>query len=366
MTDDFFEEQRQQSKVKTAIVTKYFAAWSRVMKPRNEKLGYIDLFAGPGIYEDGAKSTPIIILETILQDPLLASKMLTYFNDRDPGNIKSLQAHAEALSGFQTLRFKPAFKNYEVGSEITSQLASMPNMIPTILFVDPFGYKGVTLDLLGSVLRHRGCEIILFFNYRRINAAIDNSVFKDHMVALFGEERVVGLQEQLALLSPAEREMLIVEQISQALMERGAKYVLPFRFKGETGSRTNHHLIFASKNVLGYKIMKDIMAAESSGKNGGVADFEYNPATEKYPILFSLTPGLDSLRGMLLKEFAGRSATRDEIFKTHHIGKPFVEKNYREVLLKLEEDGIIATIPKIGEQKRRKGTMGENVMITFP
>ncbi len=52
----FFDESREQSQVKAAIVSKYFWAWAKVVLPTAKKQGgriaYIDLFAGPGRYKD--------------------------------------------------------------------------------------------------------------------------------------------------------------------------------------------------------------------------------------------------------------------------------------------------------------------------
>lgn len=67
MTDNaFFEQQKEQSLVKAQIVAKYFWAWAKVIIPqakkRKTKIAYIDLFCGPGSYEDGSKSTPLMIL----------------------------------------------------------------------------------------------------------------------------------------------------------------------------------------------------------------------------------------------------------------------------------------------------------------
>ena len=60
MTGSFFDEDTVRSKVKRAIVTKYFHAWANVMigtLKRNptqpQILTYIDLYAGPGRYVDG-------------------------------------------------------------------------------------------------------------------------------------------------------------------------------------------------------------------------------------------------------------------------------------------------------------------------
>lgn len=58
----FFYEQKEQSYIKTEIVTKYFSAWSKVIisSPYVNRIAYIDLFAGPGKFEDGALSTPLL------------------------------------------------------------------------------------------------------------------------------------------------------------------------------------------------------------------------------------------------------------------------------------------------------------------
>jgi three-Cys-motif partner protein len=72
----FFQESKEQSKIKTAIVSKYFDAWARVIIGAQErynfdadpKIAYIDLFAGPGRYEDGTQSTPLLILEKAIQN----------------------------------------------------------------------------------------------------------------------------------------------------------------------------------------------------------------------------------------------------------------------------------------------------------
>ncbi|WP_205632834.1 hypothetical protein [Chlorobaculum limnaeum] len=82
MTDNqFFEEQKEQSLIKSVIVAKYFSVWANVIvstlqkKPfSQQKIAYIDLFAGPGRYKDGAKSTPIKILEHAIGDEKLKER----------------------------------------------------------------------------------------------------------------------------------------------------------------------------------------------------------------------------------------------------------------------------------------------------
>ena len=86
MSDNFFTEQKEQSLVKATIVEKYFVAWAKIMTsvvrdlpPDKQKIAYVDLFAGPGCYKDGSKSTPIKILEKAIADPNFAKMLLTLF-----------------------------------------------------------------------------------------------------------------------------------------------------------------------------------------------------------------------------------------------------------------------------------------------
>jgi len=363
---NFFNEQADQSIVKTTIVSKYFWAWAKVITPSvknkpNGKIAYIDLFAGPGRYKDGSASTPLLVLEQALAEPDMCNLLVTIFNDKDDLNARSLEDSINSIPGIERLKYKPIVRNHEIGSEIVKQFEQM-RLVPTLLFVDPWGYKGLSLRLVDAVLKNWGCDCIFFFNYNRINMGINNEFVDTHMNALFGEERVNQLRPKLFGLSPQEREFVIVEELSQALQSHGERFVLPFRFRTGKGDRTSHHLIFVSKHFKGYEIMKGIMAKESSEAVEGVPSFEYNPALQRQPLLFELSRPIDELAEMLLNEYAGQTLTMYEIYYRHNVGRRYVSKNYKDVLLRLEEEKRIKTDPS----KRRKGTFGPKVLVTFP
>ena len=368
MAENFFDEQVEQSKVKTAIVSKYFLAWAKVIcgylkdKPA-KKVAYIDLFAGPGRYKSGAKSTPVFILEQAMNEPMLRDNLVTLFNDGDADNTSSLTKAIAELPGIETLKNKPSVFTEEVGEGIVKMFEEM-NLIPTLMFVDPWGYKGLSLRLINSVLKDWACECIFFFNYTRINMGLSNKMVKTHMEALFGEERAAKLTVELEPMPPNDRELTIVETICEALIEMGGKFVLPFVFKNENGTRTKHHLIFVSKHPLGYDIMKRVMATESSSHDQGVPSFEYSPATEKQPLLFELSRPLDDLEEMLQSEFAGQTLTMRDIYDKHNYGRPYISKNYKDVLTKMEISGKIQADPPHGG--RKKNTFADNVTVVFP
>ena len=371
MAVNFFEEQKEQSQVKADIVTKYFWAWAKIITAvqgkanRNKRIAYIDLFAGPGRYKNGAKSTPLLILEQAIGNEF-RDCLVTMFNDKDEANTSTLKAEIGELSGVETLKFRPDIYTSEVGNEIVKMFEGL-NLVPTLFFVDPWGYKGLSLRLINSVLKDWACECIFFFNYTRINMGLSNDAVQKHMMALFGVERAGLLKKKLEPLSPYQRELTIVEEICEALREMGGKYVLPFAFKDEKGARTKHHLIFVSKHPLGYGIMKEIMAKESSSAQEGVASFEYNPAEAAQPLLFRLTKTLADLDQELTDQFAGQTMNMNDVFERHNVDTPFIKKNYKDVLTRMEISGTITAQPPRSVRPKRNGevTFADKVAVTF-
>ena len=368
--DSFFDEQKEQSLIKARIVEKYFWAWAKVIiaqiksqksKGRrvDEKIAYIDLFAGTGMYKDGSKSTPIKVLEKAISDPDIRNMLVTLFNDAKLDHTHSLQKAIDAITDIDDLKYKPEVTNFEIGEKNLEIFD-----VPTLFFLDPCGYKGLSLNLIYSVVKNWGCDCLFFFNYNRINMGLTNAIVEEHINDLFGKVRADTVRKKLKSINSEDREFTIIEAICEALKEMGIEYVQPFRFKHEKFKRTSHHLIFVSKDKRGYKIIKDIMAKESSYQNQGVPSFEYNPATYRQLSLFESSTPLDDLEQMLLDEFAGQTMTMQEIYIQHNIGRSFIDKNYKDALKNLESQGKITTEPPVNE--RRKNTFGDSVKVTFP
>ncbi|MGA3009983.1 MAG: three-Cys-motif partner protein TcmP [Terracidiphilus sp.] len=371
MDQSFFDESREQSVIKARIISKYFWAWAKVIIPTAKqhanRIAYIDLFAGPGRYKDGTVSTPLKILEQAIADPDMSQMLVTLFNDKDEKNAGELETAIGGLPGIEKMKYKPQIANQEVGTEIV-QLFNRMRMVPTFFFVDPWGYKGLSLGLINSVLENWGCDCIFFFNYNRVNMGLPNEAVREHMNVLFGEERADQVREKLNGLSPEEKETLIVEELSKALNEMGGQFVLPFTFRNDTGSRTTHHLIYVSKAFKGYEIMKGIMALESSEADQGVPSFRYSPASERFPLLFNLTTPLEDLEKELMRQFAGKTLTMKDVYEKHSVGRPFISRNYKHALSNLESAGKLQADPPADKRRMRKGerTFPDDVKVTFP
>ena len=78
--------------------------WAR---KQSNKIAYIDLFAGPGRYKDGTKSTPLILLEKAIQESQLREMLVTMFNDANEDLSRSLEKAIYSLPGIGTLEYPP-------------------------------------------------------------------------------------------------------------------------------------------------------------------------------------------------------------------------------------------------------------------
>lgn len=214
---DFFDESTEQSRIKAAIVAKYFWAWAKiVLKKQPGRIAYVDLFCGPGRYKDATKSTPLLVLETAVADRDMRKRLVTMFNDSHQENVDSLREEIARLPGIDTLKHYPIADTGTVGEHTIQELSKIKR-VPTLLFADPWGYKGLSLELFATFLKHWGCDCVFFFNYNRINPGLANEIVKEHMDALFGEALAEQLRRTLGGLPPREREAAIVEALCKAL-----------------------------------------------------------------------------------------------------------------------------------------------------
>ena len=236
-------------------------------------------------------------------------------------------------------------------------------MIPAFSFVDPFGYKGLSLKIVKRVIKDWGCDCDLFFNYNRINAGITNDNVSRHIDALFSKARADKLRRTLPGRLPQFREAALLEALAHEIKDLGGQYVLPFTFKNNAGTRTSHKLNFVSKSFKGYEIMKESTAKESSTEDEGVPSFTYCPADASMPLLFSLAQPIGKLRDGLQHCFAGREVTLQEIYETHSVDTPYIKKNYHAVIKQLEVDNIVSAYSTKG--KRRALTYPDHVLIKF-
>ncbi len=362
---NFFEECTDASRVKQFILEKYFLAWAsiivRYLKYNKQpcRVGYIDLFSGPGRYEDGTESTPIMITKKILENPLLYNNVILYFNDKNAHYVSQLQSNIDQLPGIEQLHYKPIFENYNVDHEIVEMFNKL-TLPPSLVFIDPCGYEGFSMDLVFSVSKDFGCDCIAFLNYNRINMHISNNAIPREKLNNVLSCDTEALKSEISRMTPVNRERRIITHIKE-LARNINMFSLTFKFKSRV-NRTSHFLLFFTKHFTGYDVMKDVMYRASSIDDYGVADFqfEYGMTGDQLEIVFDSLSSLSELRTALLSDYVGKTIGFDELYKKHSVDKRYVMRNYKTVLRKMLADGEIHT------NRKPKSGFPEDLIITFP
>lgn len=355
---DFFNSKRDTSEIKTEFLNEYFKAWAAIMlKGQNyktiSKLLYVDLFSGPGIYDDGKESTPIKILNSIY-----ASKggsidydkhVQTIFNDKDKKLCEKLIKNIEELPYFKDLTFKPIVNHGEANIELLK--SALKEKIPSLTFIDPLGY-GFTQKMLMFAIKRWGSDLFMLFNFNRIRAAIANAKVEENMIEIFGE-KFSDLQEYYDIeTSPQKREQFIIRTFESIFEEKGFM-VLKFKINFHDRQQTSHYLFFISKVDLAITRAKEILSKYSDFQADGIPQFGANlrlqpvldPDMNEYSI--------NKLAKLIRENASFNNQTIEDIYKSHNYKTNYIKDNYKNAIRVLISNASVELYDKGGKPTHR-------------
>lgn len=349
--NDFFKTQTASSRIKANIVANYFPKYCKIiLKSRQKEIRYLDLFAGPGIYEDGSLSTPILIGDACAKDEDLKAVVHLMFNDNE--HIESLKRNFEERFDESTFSFKPKFGDKTVGEDekirayLSKRNTSPKNPYPTLLFFDPFGYKGINTKDLANFLCNWGNEIFLFFNIKRIHAAVENEKFDDLMTELFPTTIEAIRTDRKYVGKVQERLSLIIANLADEF-----KKIVPnvfhcaFKFQEEDSNTTSHYIIHFTKHKRGYDLVKQIYndfdnLGATLGANG-----DYTFDAKKLDLGNGQIDFGDQniyvLGKELLEKFKKRKLSAIQLFNEHQELSKYCRTHYSDTLRHLVEQGKV-------------------------
>lgn len=295
-TSDFFQNQKEKSKIKTYIVSEFFKAYYSILynaKYIKKGFNYIDLFCGPGVYKDGSKSTPVVLLDIINNsNGDIAKKINMVFNDDNKEYYESLSSIIMSHPVYNKLSNKPIVYNKPAKNVDLNSILSNKN--PTFSFIDPWGYKDISANQIKALVTSIGSDCILFFNVNRILQDLPKPTSEKHMRNIFGEEYTNALKiANNTVIKQNVKCKKFVELFSknlynqyfEKLKNRGYRlFVLPFSFGQDDTSKTSHYILFISKNHKAISEMKKIMVRKS---NSFSSELSYDSKNELKISFFS-------------------------------------------------------------------------------
>ena len=120
----------------------------------------MDLFSGPGRYRDGTPSTPLLILDHVVNTPALRDVTQLFFNDEKPEFVEVLKKEVADFPGIETLKYKPVFRAKSIDRGVIPKIREVK--VPTLFFADPWGYAGISVDLIEASIAHWGSDFLFF------------------------------------------------------------------------------------------------------------------------------------------------------------------------------------------------------------
>lgn len=352
---NFFEKQTLSSKVKASIVSEYFPKYCSIIVRKHvpEKIGYLDLFSGPGMYEDGNPSTPILIARNCLKDEDLKNRVWMVFNDKCYSEQLKENFNKEFPEG--TFKYKPHFGHSTVGESqeindfiVKNTCKGRFNEQPSVLFIDPWGYKGIETNVLSQFLSYWGNELFIFINSKRINPALENDKFEEPMRCLFPNSYDKVKVEIRNKRTVSERLQFIIDNLGKEYetLLKSRVYYTAFKFQEEDIETTSHFILHLTKNSRGFDLVKQIY--NDFANVGTIFDgvntytFDVKKITNPVEELFDTnSENIDALKNMLLEEYKGRTITSYDLFEEHQQNCLYSRSHYVQALRRLVEDGAI-------------------------
>lgn len=346
---------------KHLILKRYLDAWFPILGRYNDRINYIDGFAGPGEYEGGEEGSPLLALEAArsqLERGTLGSnvQLRFFFIEADSESATHLDCRLSRLqipSQFKVTVIHGEFAS--VVEQVLGQLeATGKTLAPTFAFVDPFGFSGIPLHLMARILRYPKCEVFINIMIDFINRFLQHP--SDSVVAHFPQ--TFGTQEVLDLPArPGDRASALLNLYRRQL-EPHAKFVGRFDMHGRRDRKT-YSLFFGSNSPKGFEKMKEAMW--SVDKCQGARFSDADPLGRSGFDLFGYEPLWDELA----TRYSGQTVRMRELERFVIEETDYLPTHARALLKEHEDRGDIR-VQEVAGQKRRTGTFpADKVDIVF-
>lgn len=262
-------KKKGQTDMKHRILSLYLNPWIKKISTVDSNLLYVDGFAGPGIYPNGTTGSPLIAMD-------MADKMLSksdrisnriesfqcIFIEDDDENYKKLESAVEEKKKQVDNRIKVTCipGKFENWAEKFIEEHKYGTPLPSLIFIDPFGYGNIPFNLISDLyqLRRQSIELLITFMAGKMAQWMADQGHQKAISTTIGTERwKEKVTDDLGKDERAKRFSSIYQQ--QLKNEANAKFTMPFEMVEESKRQTCYYLIHVTNHWEGLKVMKETM-----------------------------------------------------------------------------------------------------------
>ncbi|NKQ54974.1 three-Cys-motif partner protein TcmP [Amycolatopsis sp. K13G38] len=356
-------ELKPHTAAKHQLLTGYLKAWFPILSRWNARIVFLDGFAGPGIYKGEEYGSPIKALDVLLKhthrDAMANKEFVFLFNEAEQDRYEQL----EIVVRDYVAKNQPWPSNVKVsvGSDSFENVAEgilgfleqqKSNLAPTFAFVDPFGVKGLPMDLLRRLLSFDRCELFVYFDFNTVNRFANAGNIDDRLTELFGTD----LFKQARGLTGAERKAFLHDLYQSQLVEVcGFSYVKSFEMVNSSG-HTGYFLFYGTRNIKGLEVMKDVMWTVDPGSGEKFSDI-----LAGQDVLFQAEVDTRPLQQDMAQHFRGQLVSVETLAHYVLVDTPYALKHLKKLTLKpMQKEGVITS-----PNQKRTGTFPEGTLIKF-
>jgi three-Cys-motif partner protein len=181
------------SRAKVDLFKLYLGIYLNILEraPHINHLKFFDLCAGEGIYGDGGKGSPVVMMEAI-KDHFYSNKekcipIDVYLNDPGKSQIEPGRMKIERVAEAVNKVFRPDTVNVHFGAsgyteileDVKQQVNKLKSNERAIVFIDPWGYKDIKPDDLIELMQNKRTEVLLFLPTGDMHRFADKSLSDD-------------------------------------------------------------------------------------------------------------------------------------------------------------------------------------------
>jgi three-Cys-motif partner protein len=339
-------EMEAHTQAKHDILSGYLSAWLPIMSKYNERLAYVDGFAGPGVYTNGEPGSPIIAIQSFLdhaQRARITAELVYVFIEEDHDRVEKLKKEIEKLGTLpKQIKWHVIEGAFEdTFSDVLDDVEkSGAALAPTFAFIDPFGYAQAPMSLSGRFLQFDRCEVLVYVPLRFLNRFLSMSSQEKALDSLFGTSEWKKARDMSGQARTRFLHDLFYKQLKS---ECGLTYVRSFEIVSSANPNAGYTLFFGTKHKLGLERMKQSMWSIDPVKGQ-----RYKDTTESgMQPLFAEDVDTTPLRDALIGHFGTKTFSIEEALDYTLTDTPFIPSHVKKRTLKpLERDDKLKVLSK--------------------